>query len=75
MAWLVRGVADERVWTYLVSRCRAKGGGTVLMMRASANPGGAGHGWLKRRFVDATDNGVRTFKEGRTGVSNVRGAG
>ena len=28
-------VADERVWTYLISRCRAKHEALVLMMRAS----------------------------------------
>ncbi len=45
-------VADERVWTYLMSRCRASESGLRLMMRASANPGGVGHQWIKRRFID-----------------------
>ncbi|KKL71093.1 hypothetical protein LCGC14_2098380, partial [marine sediment metagenome] len=62
-------VADERVWTYLISRCRAKEEALVLMMRASANPGGAGHGWLKRRFIDACDNGARTFTDPGTALT------
>lgn len=45
-------VADERVWTYLMSRCRSSEPGLLLMMRASANPGGVGHHWIKRRFID-----------------------
>lgn len=45
-------IGDERVWTYLISRNRPTAEGQVPQMRASANPGGAGHQWLKRRFVD-----------------------
>lgn len=44
-------IAEERVWTYLISRNRPTAPGQVLQMRASANPGGAGHHWLKKRFV------------------------
>lgn len=44
-------LAEERVWLFLMSRCRSTAADLVLMMRASANPGGAGHAWLKRRFV------------------------
>jgi len=42
---------EERVWLYLMSRNRASAPGLVRMMRASANPGGPGHAWLKRRFI------------------------
>lgn len=44
-------LAEERIWLYMMSRNRAAAPGLVRMMRASANPGGAGHGWLKRRFI------------------------
>lgn len=44
--------AEERIWTYLMTRNRAGGPGLHIAMRGSANPGGAGHYWLKRRFVD-----------------------
>ncbi len=45
--------AEERIWTYLMSRNRAVDPRLTKRMRASANPGGPGHVWLKRRFVDA----------------------
>ena len=44
-------IAEERIWTYLISRNRPTAPGQVLQMRGSANPGGAGHHWLKRRFI------------------------
>lgn len=42
---------EERIWTFLMSRNRAPFKGVNTYMRASANPGGAGHQWLKRRFI------------------------
>lgn len=48
----IGNLAEERIWTYLMSRCRSGGPGIIPMMRASANPGGPGHAWLKRRFVE-----------------------
>lgn len=44
-------VPEERIWTYLMSRNRASAPGLVKQMRASANPGGPGHHWIKRRFI------------------------
>ena len=38
---------------YLISRCRPNGPGTRCYVRATANPGGIGHGWVKERFIDA----------------------
>ena len=42
---------DEYI--YLSSRNRANGKGTKVYMRATANPGGIGHGWVKDRFITA----------------------
>lgn len=42
---------DEYV--YLFSRNRPNGPGTRVYIRASANPGGVGHGWVKQRFITA----------------------
>lgn len=39
-------------YVYLYSRNRANGPGTRVYMRATANPGGIGHGWVKERFID-----------------------
>ena len=38
-------------YSYLFSRNRPNGPGTRCYMRAQANPGGVGHGWVKERFI------------------------
>ncbi len=38
-------------YSYLMSRNRPNGPGTRCYMRASANPGGLGHAWVKDRFI------------------------
>ncbi len=40
-------------YMYLKSRNRPKGPNTRVYMRATANPGGIGHGWVKERFITA----------------------
>lgn len=40
-------------YSYLFSRNRPNGAGTRVYTRATANPGGVGHGWVKERFVTA----------------------
>lgn len=40
-------------YEYLRSRNRPTGPGTRVYMRATANPGGVGHGWVKERFITA----------------------
>ena len=40
-------------YSYLFSRCRPNGPGTECYIRATANPGNIGHGWVKDRFVTA----------------------
>ena len=42
-------------YIYLSSRNRANGPGTRVYMRATANPGGIGHGWVKDRFITAAE--------------------
>ena len=60
-------IGDERCWTYLMSRVRRSQPNQRLEMRASANPGGAGHYWLKRRFVDCCpDDGKAVTVDGQT---------
>lgn len=39
-------------YSYLWSRNRASGPGTIVYMRATGNPGGIGHGWVRQRFID-----------------------
>ncbi len=38
-------------YSYLFSRNRPSGAGTRCYIRATANPGGVGHGWVKARFI------------------------
>ena len=40
-------------YSYMFSRNRPSGAGTRVYMRATANPGGVGHGWVKQRFITA----------------------
>lgn len=56
-------------YEYLKSRNRANGAGTVVYTRATANPGGIGHGWVKDRFVTSCKAG-----ETKTEVYKVKTA-
>jgi predicted phage terminase large subunit-like protein len=44
---------NESDYVYLFSRLRRRSGTTIpSRMRSASNPGGRGHEWVKRRFVD-----------------------
>jgi predicted phage terminase large subunit-like protein len=52
----------EPDYRYLFSRLRRKEGQTVpLRMRAATNPGGVGHDWVRRRFIDPATSSERVF--------------
>ena len=38
-------------YSYMFSRNRSSGPGTRVYIRATCNPGGIGHGWVKNRFI------------------------
>ena len=42
-------------YNYLFSRNRPNGPGTRAYIRATANPGGVGHSWVKQRFITAAE--------------------
>jgi hypothetical protein len=44
-------------WNYMRSRLRDASGTLPLFMRATSNPGGPGHGWVKRMFIDPAPPG------------------
>ena len=44
--------ATSFAWSYLRSRLRTTDPTLPIYMRATTNPGGAGHGWVKRTFID-----------------------
>ena len=39
-------------WNYMRSRLRTTDPTLPIYMRATTNPGGSGHGWVKRMFID-----------------------
>ena len=41
-------------YEYMISRNRADGEGLRVYIRATANPGGIGHGWVKERFITSS---------------------
>jgi len=49
----------ERMYTYLSTRCRSahKKAGLPTIMRSTSNPGGVGHTWVKKRFIDPCKEG------------------
>lgn len=64
----------EFQYTYLLHRLRQSGEVARAMTAAgyrpkaisSANPGGVGHGWVKRRFIDPVPTGGRPFRPAPT---------
>lgn len=50
-------------YSYLLSRNRPSGAGTRTYVRATANPGGVGHGWVKDRFVTAATPGSTIWEK------------
>ena len=52
-------------YSYLFSRNRPNGPGTRCYIRATANPGGVGHGWVKARFITAAPPMTPIYEEVR----------
>lgn len=51
-------------YSYLFSRNRPTGPGTRVYIRATANPGGIGHAWVKERFITAAPPETPIREEG-----------
>lgn len=50
-------------YSYLKSRNRANGPDTKVYIRATGNPGGIGHGWVKQEFVTSGKPGQTTWRK------------
>ncbi len=50
-------------YSYMMSRNRATGPGTRVYLRATTNPGGVGHGWVKARFITPAPPGTPIVEE------------
>jgi hypothetical protein len=59
---------SERTWDLLMGEIRSPDPTLITMARGSANPGGAGHAWIKRRYVTATQRGTVVYVDPATGL-------
>ena len=50
-------------YAYMFSRNRPTGEGTRCYIRATCNPGGIGHGWVKDRFITGKEPGKTYWEE------------
>lgn len=65
-------LGDERVYLELLSRVRSTDATVPLRVRLSANPGGPGHAWLKRRFIGPCGrDGSRVYRDPDTGETRA----
>ena len=64
-------------YSYMMSRNRPTGPGTRVYLRATTNPGGVGHGWVKARFITPAPPGTphRGAVPGADAGRNREGAG
>lgn len=60
----------ETQYLYLHSRARSSVEDLPPRIRATTNPGGAGHSWVKRRFIDIAPPGT-TYVDPDTGLSRT----
>lgn len=51
------------IYSYIKSRNRPNGPGTDVYVRATANPGGIGHGWVKERFISPAPPMTKMIEE------------
>src|SRR6185369_6405722 len=53
----------ESQYLYLIAQNRTSDPSIYCWIRSTANPGGIGHGWVKKRFIEQVKSGeVKTFK-------------
>lgn len=59
-------LATEFPWQYLASRLRTTDPEIICYLRATTNPGGVGHSWVKKRYIDPAPPNT-TFR-GKDGI-------
>ena len=55
------------MYNYLFSRMRAVGVDIEPIVRSGSNPGGVGHAWVRRRFIEPHREGGRLLEDPETG--------
>jgi len=63
-------IPDEERYLKLISSCRSTVDGLPPRVFATTNPGGAGHHWVKSRFVDPSPDGV-PFTDEQSGRTRI----
>lgn len=61
---------SERPILKLMATLRS-GAGVPVGFRATGNPGGPGHQWVKRRYIDSAPGGWQVVKDSLTGLERV----
>lgn len=59
-------------YSFMFSRNRPGGPGTFVCIRATTNPGGIGHGWVKKRFIDPAPPMTPISETMTVGGENIR---
>lgn len=63
--------ADPQAYLMLIATLRSSAPVEFKRIRASANPGGPGHAWVKRRFIDPAPLGYEPIEDPDTGMVRV----
>lgn len=61
---------EESQYLFLMAQIRTAHADLPMYMRSTSNPGGLGHTWVKKRFVDVADPG-RVYIDPATGQSRI----
>lgn len=59
---------DDRAYRMLMACLRSAESVPNKRIRASANPGGPGHSWVKARFIDPAPHGYEAIEDADTGI-------
>ena len=62
---------NDRAYKALMATLRSTGNIPHKRVRATANPGGPGHGWVKSRFIDPAPAGYEIIRDADTGMARV----
>ncbi|MDH5559421.1 MAG: terminase [Deltaproteobacteria bacterium] len=65
---------DPGCYESMLACCRSSDPKVPRKYRATANPWGPGHNWVKRRFVDPTPPGVIIYDKDRLGRVRIHGS-
>jgi hypothetical protein len=61
----------EKQYINLMASCRTSSPRVRSFVRATCNPGGRGHNWVKARFVDPAPAGYRIIRDARSGLTRA----